>query len=363
MDLAASTVALYLADRGLVSLEAIVDSEFMVQDRSRRNHNLEVTLGSATGFFIKQARGQDTALIRTLEREAACYRLAREDTRFCGMAGLIPAFHDYDPRNKILILALMPDAEDLWRHHLRQRRFPAEIGRMQGTLLATFHSLQTLSEVELAQIGIFERQVPWILSVHKSDPRFLHQVSRGNTQLVQILQQYAGFTEALDHLCETWTYRSMIHGDIKWENLVLTSDGMQPALRLIDWEMTDLGDACWDIGAILQAYFAFWIFQLSFQRGRTLGEAIEASPFDQAEMKPALGAFWGTYAQSRQLAEAEARPLLERSMLCAAARIIQTAYEGIQQSAEITPQALCQLQMSMNILSDPATAVNALIGL
>jgi len=43
--------------------------------------------------------------------------------------------------------------------------------------------------------------------------------------------------------------------------------------------------------------------------------------------------------------------------------MVQTAYEGIQQSPQITPQALCQLQMSMNILRDPAAAVGQMVGL
>jgi hypothetical protein len=80
-------------------------------------------------------------------------------------------------------------------------------------------------------------------------------------------------------------------------------------------------------------------------------------------MQVALAAFWTRYAAARGFGRATSRRYLERCMACGAARMVQTAYEGIQQSPQITPQALCQLQMSMNILRDPAAAVSQMVGL
>jgi hypothetical protein len=42
--------------------------------------------------------------------------------------------------------------------------------------------------------------------------------------------------------------------------------------------------------------------------------------------------------------------------------MVQTAYEAIQQSQQMTPQGLVQLQMSMNVLSDPASAAREISG-
>jgi aminoglycoside phosphotransferase (APT) family kinase protein len=126
---------------------------------------------------------------------------------------------------------------------------------------------------------------------------------------------------------------------------------------VIDWEMADIGDACWDAGAIFQAYLSFWIYSLPLAAGLPLEEAAASSPFTVSEMQPALAAYWASYAGARGLRPAESQAALERSMACAAARMIQTAYEGIQQMPQLTPQALCQLQMSMNILRDPQAAI------
>jgi hypothetical protein len=46
-----------------------------------------------------------------------------------------------------------------------------------------------------------------------------------------------------------------------------------------------------------------------------------------------------------------------------AARMIQTAYETMQFSPQISPHALCMLQVSFNILREPSEAVSHLLGL
>ena len=140
-------------------------------------------------------------------------------------------------------------------------------------------------------------------------------------------------------------------------------DEASSELKIIDWEIADIGDECWDVGAIIQAYFTFWIFSLPLNNGIGLADASASSPFETEGIKPALAAFWSSYAKSRKLDGKTSRQVLVRCISCAAARMIQTAYESIQQTPQISTHALCKLQMSMNILRDPEAAVSDLIGL
>jgi thiamine kinase-like enzyme len=215
------------------------------------------------------------------------------------------------------------------------------------------------------ELKVFEQRIPWILSMHETNQMYLGQMSRGDSQLIQILRQHPEFPAALQKIKNEWVRRTLIHGDIKWENLVLCRENetAEPQLRLIDWEMADIGDDCWDAGAVLHAYLCFWIFSLPLTAAGTLDQAVAASPFDAQGLQPAMAAFWASYSQNSGLDAAGSRRVLHRCMACAAARMIQTAYEGIQQSPQITPHAICQLQMSMNILRDPAAAVQDLLGL
>lgn len=361
----AENVLHYLAERRLLTFESAVDGDLMVVDQSSRNRNLKVLRRKSPGFFLKQTRSRSPQYLRTLEREAACYDLAAKNPQLAGLAALLPRLHGYDAAKGVLILEMLPDAENLWEHHLRMRSFPLEIARLQGERLGTFQRQAERFQPQLETLGVFDRQVPWILSIHETHPQYLQQLSQGNVQLLQILQAYPQLTTALDAIRRSWVHRMLVHGDIKWENLILCRPIPEAPveLRMIDWEMADLGDECWDTGAVFQAYLTFWIFQLPLGPGISLDQAAAASLYRTEEMQAALAGFWTSYAQARVLAGRAERMLLERSMACAAARMVQTAYESIQQSREMTPQGLCQLQMSMNILSDPATAVRELAGL
>jgi hypothetical protein len=348
----------YLAERRLTTVESAVDGDFMVLDQSSRNRNLKVLRRRSRGFFLKQSRSRSAAYARTVEREAACYGLAASHPDLAGLADLLPRLHLWDKANGVLVLEMLPNAESLWEHHQRMRGFPLDVAGLQGERLGAFQRQAERFQPQLEALGLFDRQVPWILSIHETHPQYLHQMSQGNVQLLQILQQYPRLTSALDALRRSWAPRMLVHGDVKWENLILcrASEDAPVELRMIDWEMADLGDDGWDVGAIFQAYWTFWIFMLPLGPGVTLDQAAAQSPWRMEDLQAALTTFWRSYARARGITGRTERRMLERTMSCAAARMVQTAYEAIQQSQRMTPQGLVQLQMSMNVLSDPAAA-------
>lgn len=353
----------FLAERGLLKFSSVVDGDFMVVDQTSRNQNLKVVRQKSPGFFIKQIRTRTPEYMESMQREAACYHLAKKHPEFRSLNPLLPEFHYFDPVNYILVLELLSDAESLWEYHRRVRRFPLEVARLQGAALGVYHN-QTHLNGQLQGNEVFKRQIPWILSIHETNPLHFAQLSRGNTQLVQIVQQYPEFQTALMAIKASWSYSVLTHGDIKWENMMICRQNTDaPELKIIDWEIADVGDECWDAGGVLQAYLSFWIFSLPLGGETPLEQAALASPFDTDGIKPALAAYWSSYAANRSWNAETSRQMLQRCMSCAAARMIQTAYESIQMSPQISPQALCKLQMSMNILRDPATAVTDLIGL
>src|SRR5262249_55187553 len=132
-------------------------------------------------------------------------------------------------------------------------------------------------------------------------------------------------------------------------------------LKVIDWEMADLGDVCWDVGAIFQAYLSFWISSIPSAGEAPTPELISRAQYPLEEMQPAIRAFWESYAESFE--EAKRQELLERSMKYGAARMIQTAYEWMYYSQQVSASTLYLLQVSMNILKSPTEAIRSLLGL
>jgi Phosphotransferase enzyme family len=360
----AGNVAYFLAERRLLKFDSVVDGDFMVVDQTSRNRNLKIVRRKSPGFFVKQVSRPTPEFTQSLGREAACYRLANEHREFGAMRALMPEFHHFDPARHILVIELLEDGESLWEFHQRVRSFPPDVAKLQGETLGSYHA-QVSADAAQGEAGVFARQIPWILSLHETNPAYLGTVSRGNAQLIGILQQYPEFESALSAIKAGWNYDSLIHGDIKWENMMLChgAGDAPPRLKVIDWEIADVGDACWDVGAVIQAYVTFWIFSLPLGGGASTAQAVAAATLDAESMKPALAAYWNAYAASRGFGAEDSRRTLVRSMSCAAARMIQTAYESIQSTPQISPYALCKLQVSMNILRNPEAAVADFVGL
>jgi thiamine kinase-like enzyme len=134
-------------------------------------------------------------------------------------------------------------------------------------------------------------------------------------------------------------------------------------LRLIDWELADFGDACWDAGAVFQSYLSFWVFSMPAVAGVPAEQLVGAAQFPVEKMQPAIRAFWKTYVETRGLNAEEARDALERSVSYGAARMIQTAYEYMFHAPQITTSALYLLQLSLNILKSPREATASLLAL
>jgi hypothetical protein len=232
-----------------------------------------------------------------------------------------------------------------------------------------------------AKSSAFARRVPWILSLHQLHQNLFGQLSAANTQVLNIIQSYPDFPHTLDRLRERWRFDSLIHGDIKWDNLHVTLEGVggveaapegagapKPAdgkvrLRLIDWELADFGDACWDAGAVFQSYLSFWVFSMPAAAGVPAEQLVGAAQFPVERMQPAIRAFWKTYVETRGLGSEEARDALERSVAYGAARMIQTAYECMFHAPQITTSALYLLQLSLNILKSPREATASLLAL
>jgi hypothetical protein len=80
-------------------------------------------------------------------------------------------------------------------------------------------------------------------------------------------------------------------------------------------------------------------------------------------MQPAIRAFWLAYLQTRPMSDAERQDTLVRSAGYGAARMLQTAFEYMYYTPQITPNALALLQVSLNILTDPRGAARELLNL
>lgn len=345
-----------LLDRGLLAARDVVAGDLVVIEFIRRHRNFAVMRGKAPGLFVKQIQDQAMAA-QTLQKEAAFYAFLDGDPALAPIRALLPRFHAYDPDRHMLILELVGGAEDVNALHRRRGEFPTDVAARIGQALASYHDVARREIVGRTNVAIFTRQTPWILSFHQFG-RPMPGVSDANGQLISILQSYPEFALTLDQLRSTWRYETLIHGDMKFDNCLVTPD----TLHVVDWEIADIGDAAWDVGAIFQAYLMWWFSSLPASGG-TAGAGNDEAEYPLARIQPAIRAFWQAYADAMGLAGPGADAMLERATACAGARLLQTVYESLALAPAMAPNAVHEVQAAVNILRQPRAAAMDLLAI
>jgi len=351
----------YLLAKRFVSCEAVVDGDFTVVSVSGRNRNFKVLRSDGPSYFLKQIRFFEVQTVAMLQCEAACYWLARNDKDFATLIPLTPEFYFYDPERQIIITGLITNGEDLWSHFRRLQNISADVTAELGRLLGTYHS-KTGSELnESPQSKIFPRNIPWILSPERRNSHPFKQLSPATTELFDRVESSAELSSALNELRDNWQATTLMHGDLKLENCILARNDSDAKFdfTIVDWELADIGDPCWDIGSILQSFLSVRIISLPPSEVPMSFRDVLTHP-SHKDVSESIISFWEHYVAERGLEAEESQKLLERCLRYGGARMIQSAYEYMQFSPHLSTNALHLLEVSKDLLRDSGEAVGQL---
>jgi thiamine kinase-like enzyme len=365
MVLTTANLVQYLLERGLVTFESVVDGDFMVTQASQRNRNFKVLRKRGPGYFVKQIQKWDPKSIAARRREARFYWLSSKDADFTPLAAILPKYYTHDPVSHILVIELLSQGESLAEYNQRVGPYSKDVARALGNILSTYHGQSGLKLRQDESNSPTAQNLPWILSVHETSPDLFDSLSGANSELLKIVQEDLHFSQALEATRGQWQPTGLIHGDIKWDNFIINSrngSNAQVSLKLVDWELANSGDPCWDAGAVLQAYLSTWIFSMRAGVNTGLEQLVDTAQCRLADIQPAIQTFWNTYVHRLQVTRETAAELLERSLKYGAARMIQTAYEHLYYSSRISVPGTLLLQMSFNILKRPKDAIRYLLG-
>jgi Ser/Thr protein kinase RdoA (MazF antagonist) len=329
MYLTAANVLHYLLDKRFADPFDVVSGKFTVRGLSRRNHNFRVTSG-AREYLVKQVRKWDAEGRASLEREAAVYWKARTDACLAPFVELAPRSHAWDPPNAVLILEYLTEHAELYD---LPDRFAPEIAQLAGEAMGAFHRAMRSEEHRT----MFPAEVPWQLSMYQTKEEDLAEEASGRRDFVRAVRRYPEFGHELDQLRAQWRADTVIQGDWKLDNCLISS--ARDRLRVVDWEFAGWGDPAWDLATLLQSYWNFWVLWPSSYR-------IE-------EIQPALRAVLAGYA----------RPdIAEHAIRFAGARMLQTAFERLDKAERMTAESVRLMQASLNILTRPEWAREQLLG-
>ena len=329
-----------------------------MKDVSRRNKNFRVSTPDA-GFMVKQVRTTHAEDALMLRREWSCYEMARSDEE---LSRLMPALVSYDPSANILVTKLASDAESLADRNKRGGDLPPVLGERLGSVMGRHHA-RPASSFERGNVMMpFRRRVPLVMNLGETAHEEWDRLGPIAPRLSELVRQRPNLVRMLDAFREQWRWDCLMHGDVSWENVIVTSATTQaPDLLIVDWEMADIGDSGWDVGVVLRSFLPAWVLDGQPRRSPQGDKAGSRRPPIQAVRALTL-AFWNGYARERGFDAAQSQLELERGMRFAA---LQMVFAALEISRYLKPEhhsaAISSVGVALSLFQSPQVPARNLL--
>jgi len=293
MYLTSTNVVHYLLARGIVTRQDVVHRPFSVFEIDGQHRSFRVTVGIGNGLFVKQLKAPSPTKIASLEREARSYRLAWSKPLFDSWQRVIPQWIAYDAERHVVIVERIADSEDFTTFHRPLKQFPVNLATRLGTALADVHNATS----KLPRDGVlpFSIAPPWVLGFpHSTEDDLAPEIKH----LAKAVGEDLAYSRQLEALRNGWSLDALIHGDLKWSNILVTPLASDvPHIRLVDWELANWGDPWWDVAGGMEGYFIE-----SLLRNQD-GNASQPDLFARGKcfefVRPPIDAIWSAYRQRR----------------------------------------------------------------
>lgn len=366
MLLSYENIAHYLLEKGLISPESIIKGDFSVRDQSSRNANFAVNREYSPAYLVKQVRAHDQEKRETLRIEATCYWLANNDGAYQSLRNFLPRYFEYDYLHHILILELLPGVQNMHEYYRSAGVFPASAAVKLADMLATYHTHEAGALENQKSFSLFKKRKPWVFTLSESslaDWLNMPTLGKAEKQSVQLILGNREFMEYLRRTGEDWEMKSLIHGDVKFPNFLINNDfipGNEPDIRLIDWELADIGDPLWDVAAVIQNYLTLWI---ASELAQDYPQNESSFVVSLEQVQPSISAFWHRYAELANWTDIETKEYLEKTLCYTALKLVHTCFESVQGVNDMSLYSAKILQLSLNLLRHPDEAVSEVLGI
>lgn len=337
----------YLLENGFLNRQQLVDQQVRIVRLFSRNRNFKVLVNEGTGFLVKQPKLSFYLSKSDLKKEADIYWLAYNDEDFSSLGNFIPKFYHYDVHVQVLITGLVEPAVNLHEYHSMTNEYSEKIAYRQAEILTALHTISLKKIDNKKSSSLFTNKPAWLFNIESEDGWWGGRKSEANRQLRDLVKSNVDFIKCIREAKEKWKVKCLVHNDIRWTNFLVKENNAESIeIRLIDWELANFGDPCWDVAGILQAYFSYWILQY------------DGDPFQLLKMKPAISSFTNAYIDLMKLEQEAAHQMLQMSMEFTGVRMVQSCIEHVMFHDELDRKTVQLLQFALNILKNPKNAYN-----
>jgi Ser/Thr protein kinase RdoA (MazF antagonist) len=222
---------------GWLSRADAADPRLRIDSLTRSHRLVRVTAPDGRAVVVKQPMARATGG-RDLSRELFVYRLAGW---IPALAAALPATRHLDEQRQVLVVESLATGRQ-WPDETDLTPLPSPgVARQMGRAMAAWH--RATANVPMASSlasGILH--LPDTLAVATKDR------SPSAARFMESIAADGQFTSALTEGAAMYRASCLIHGDIRPENWLVRRQA-PPALVVIDWEMSGLGDPAWDFAS------------------------------------------------------------------------------------------------------------------
>ena len=294
-----------LIERGVLTAGDLVDRGVVAIDASMSHRSFRLHVGDSTRLFVKRAdlvgsQGRDLAT------EAAVYRLAAIDQH---LGSVLPRCHVVADDDALVVL------DDVGAPPLTAEAVAAVWGARgsptSSSLLDSYgRAVARVHQVRAPAVG----EPPWFLMALDQRWGTYDWLPPASRDALLRLVSSPGLRQAFGRAASRWRPSRLIHGDLRWSNVLAAFDSRRPRVWLVDWELACLGDPAWDIGSVIGDLAAAPL------AAPTLGSSYDP-------LTPASRFLEAYGSEAPPGAPGEFGALVERSVAFAGIRLVQTVVE------------------------------------
>jgi tRNA A-37 threonylcarbamoyl transferase component Bud32 len=226
----------------------VVETESLPGDAGITRNQIFVVESKALDqpYFIKQPKYFTQDRLESIVTEARMYLIFSKTEN---LKSIVPKLIVFDKLNYLLITSFIKDISPLNINNelIKEEATAEKIGR----LIKLFHSNlpKAIIDSDPNYCRYFLLRKPFPLNLTPNEVyRLRFSKIPGQAEFAEELYNYYPY---FIQASKSWQRSVLIHGDIKFDNFIIDSS---QNIRLIDWEMADLGDPLWDLAGIWAAY-------------------------------------------------------------------------------------------------------------
>ncbi len=295
----------------------------------------------------------------------------------------LPEIIYFDAENSILIVKYLVDYSDLNQYYSTEHKFPIEVARSIGHLLAIIHS-QTFEQPEYQRF--FDRAdinqqfatqtgqnrlasshsvIDLIDRLTRVTPHIFQVTPPECLQFFRLYQRFPALSAAIIDLGKSITPSCLVHHDLKINNILIDLDWAQPdskVIKLIDWERATWGDPAFDLGCLIGSYLEIWLDGLPVGDSLSINESLQLATTPLELLQPSLFGIVQAYLAGFPAITIARPDYLDRVIQFAGLFLIARVEGDIYAKRTFDNRSIVIMQVAKQLICTPQAAMSTLFG-